>query len=177
MPRTPLYGRTKNGCYSTKSEYCLLSDEAAASAPGPSNPSAHKKFWLDIWSSNVPRKIRHFIWRASNDSLPTKLNLQKRHITQDSNCERCCCETEDIIHAIWGCPMVKSIWWEVEKCRPFLVDRFASFRDLFLGILQQKQPRLAELLAYIAWSIWYNRNAQRMGFLAMPLTQIYSDSV
>lgn len=168
---------TKNGCYSTKSAYRLLSYEAAASAPGPSNPSAHKKFWLDIWSLNVPSKIHHFIWRACNDSLPTKLNLQKRHITQDSICERCCCETEDIIHAMWGSQMVKSIWWEVEKCRPFLVDRFDSFRDLFHGILLQKQPRLAELFDYIAWSIWYNSKAQRTGSLAIPLTQIYSDAV
>ena len=52
---------TKNGCYSTKSAYCLLSDEVAASAPSPSNPRAHKKFRLDNWSLNVPNKIRHFI--------------------------------------------------------------------------------------------------------------------
>ena len=43
---------------------------------------------------------------------------------------------------------------------PFLAEKFSSFHDLFQGILAQKIPRLAELFAYIAWSIWHNRNAR-----------------
>ena len=97
---TLIWTGTKNGCYSTKSAFHLLSYKAAGLVPGPSNPSAHKKFLLDIWSLNVPNKIHHFIWRSINDTLPTKLNLHKRHITQNFLCERCCCETEDVIHAI-----------------------------------------------------------------------------
>ena len=121
----------RNGCYSTKSVYHLLSNEAVAKNPGPSNTTAHKKFWLDIWSLNVPNKIRHFIWRASNDSLPTKMNLLKRNITANSHYNRCCCETEDTIHAIWGCPEVKIVWWELVQCRPFLAEKQVCFRDLF----------------------------------------------
>lgn len=106
---------TRNGCYSTKSAYHLLSNEAVAKNPGPSNTTAHKKFWLDIWSLNVPNKIRHFILRASNDYLPTKMNLLKRNVTANSLCDYSCCETEDAIHAIWGCPEVKIVWWELSS--------------------------------------------------------------
>ncbi|XP_075662925.1 uncharacterized protein LOC142632390 [Castanea sativa] len=46
-----------------------------------------------------------------------------------------------------------------------------------LGILAQKIPRLTKLFAYIAWSIWHNRNAQRVGTTTLPLRNIYSDAV
>ena len=67
-----IWTATPNGCYSTKSAYHLISTEAAKKIPGPSNTIAHKKFWLDIWQLKVPNKIRHFIWRAANRSLPKK---------------------------------------------------------------------------------------------------------
>ena len=144
---------TPNGCYSTKSAYHLLSNEVAKKIPGPSNTSAHKKFWLDIWQSKVPNKIRHFIWRAANESLPTKKNLLQRNITANALYDHCSSETEDTFHAIWGCAEVKSVWWELERCRPLLAETLVCFRDLFQGILAQNIPHLAELFAYISWSI------------------------
>ena len=72
---------------------------------------------------------------------------------------------------------VKEIWWEMEQCRTFLSDRFASFRDLFQGILLHKSPKFAELFAFIAWSIWFNRNAQRVGSSTIPISKIHRDAV
>ena len=70
-----IWSATSNGCYSTKFAYHLLSNEAELSKPSPSNPMAHNQLWGHLWSLNVPNKIWHFQWRASNDSLPTKKNL------------------------------------------------------------------------------------------------------
>ena len=111
-----IWSATSNGCYSTKSAYHLLSNKGELSEPGPSNPTAHKQFWRQLWSQYVPNKIRHFLWRASNDSLPTKKNLQKRNIMSESTCERYGDDTEDTIHGIWGCPLVKDTWWELQQC-------------------------------------------------------------
>ena len=174
-----IWTATPNGCYSTKSAYHLISTEAAKKIPGPSNTIAHKKFWLDIWQLKVPNKIRHFIWRATNRSLPKKKkkNLLQRNITANALCDRCSSETKDTIHAIWGCAEVKSVWWEMEHCRLFLAEKLVCFRDLFQGILAQNIPHLAELFAYISWNIWYNRNAQRVGTTAVTLERIYSDAV
>ena len=36
---------------------------------------------------------------------------------------------------------------------------------------------LAETFAVIAWSIWYNRNARRMGKTCLPTQKIYADAV
>nr|POE70100.1 hypothetical protein CFP56_23650 [Quercus suber] len=154
-----IWAATKNGIYSTKSANQLLHDTAKIAASGPSNRNAHKNFWQSIWSLNVPSKIRHFIWRACNDSLPTKQNLSKRIPTPNALCERCCCEIGDSVHALWGCQMLKEIW------------------DLFHGIMLLKSYNLAETGAFIAWSIWFNRNALRVGSPSLPVTQIHRDAL
>ena len=51
---------------------------------GQSNPTAHNGFWKKIWSINVPNKIKHFLWRAWREALPTKKNLCHRKVTHNS---------------------------------------------------------------------------------------------
>uniref|UniRef100_A0A7N2LLQ2 RNase H type-1 domain-containing protein n=1 Tax=Quercus lobata TaxID=97700 RepID=A0A7N2LLQ2_QUELO len=36
---------------------------------------------------------------------------------------------------------------------------------------------MAELFAYIEWSIWHNRNARKFGTVTMPMEMIYTDAV
>ena len=172
-----IWTATSNGVYSTKSAYQLLSKEAEVKAPGPSNLADNKQFWLDIWALNLPNKIRHFLWRAAIDSLPTKLNLMNRNITANSLCDGCGCETEDTIHALWDCIEVKNVWWKLVRCRPFLTEKLVCCRDLCQGILALKSPHLVETFAYIAYGIWHNRNTQRMGAVTLPLGKIYTDAV
>ena len=141
---------TRNGRYSTKSAYQLLSKEEEVKALDPSNTADNKHFWWDIWSLNLPNKIRHFLWRAAIVSFPTKLNLMKRNITVNTLCDRCCCETEDTIHAFWDCIEVKNLWWKLEWCQPFLAEKLVCFRDFCQGKFAQKSPHLVEVFAYIA---------------------------
>uniref|UniRef100_A0A2N9FLE6 RNase H type-1 domain-containing protein n=1 Tax=Fagus sylvatica TaxID=28930 RepID=A0A2N9FLE6_FAGSY len=62
-------------------------DEETKTLPSSSNPGQMKKVWEKVWSLKVPRKIQMFTWRALKDSLPTKLNLKRRHILIDLVCE------------------------------------------------------------------------------------------
>ena len=141
------------------------------------NSQVHKNFWQKLWTLDVPNKVRHFMWRACNESLPTKLNLYKRKVTSNSRCDLCHHEIEDSIHDLWGCIRLKEIWWEEQTCRNLLQENFASFWDQFQGFLHYKRPMLAETFAVIAWSIWYNRNARRMGKSSLPTHKIYADAV
>ena len=45
--------------------------------------------WKKNWRLRVPNTIRHFIWRAAKDSLPTKQNLKARHIPIDEVSDGC----------------------------------------------------------------------------------------
>ena len=74
-------------------------------APGTSDPAANNMSWSNIWTLNVPNKVKHFIWRACHESLPTKKNLLIRKVTRNSICERCQSEIEDTVHALWGCQL------------------------------------------------------------------------
>ena len=116
-------------------------------------------------------------WWRINCSLPTKKNLQQRKIISDPTCDQCGEEAEESLHTLWGCQTVKHIWWEFECCKTFLSKRFVSFRDLFQGILAQKNQHMVELFAYMGWNLWFNRNARRVGSTSLPTGKIFSDAV
>ena len=73
--------------------------------------------------------------------------------------------------------MIKQIWWELENYKHFLTEKSANFRICSKEFLLKKNPNLAELFAYIGWSIWYNLNAKRVGSSSLPMEKIYSDAI
>lgn len=58
-----------------------------------------------------------------------------------------------------------------------LLDQFATFGDLFMGILKIGEPNLAECFAMIGWSIWHKRNATSLQQASLPYFQVYSTAV
>ena len=85
-----------------------------------SNSTATKDLWSGIWKLKVPGKIKHFLWRACTNCLPTKANLVKRKIVTNSICHRCGRCEETTMHALWSCEAIKLVWcndfsW-VNKC-------------------------------------------------------------
>ncbi|XP_050285282.1 uncharacterized protein LOC126724898 [Quercus robur] len=51
---------------------------------------------------------------------------------------------------------------------------FLDFRDLWLGITSNNDHSLADRFAYVAWSIWHNRNALRLKTPCIPYKKIYA---
>ena len=165
---TLIWQKSKNGVYTTKSAYCLLADSEALKQPRQSNPTANNGLWKKLWSLDIPNKVKHFLWRASCESLPTKKNLFKRKIAHKDMCEICDGEAEDTIHALWDCLVLKEIWWEMDICKSNLSTRFTYFRDLLTGILNSQEPNQVEVFASVAWEIWRKRNALRVGVDSIP---------
>ncbi|KAL2933421.1 hypothetical protein RDABS01_016540 [Bienertia sinuspersici] len=69
-------------------------------------------YWLGRLGhvSGGPPKVSHFLGRACTGSLATKGRLLDRHVAADGMCTLCGCEYEPIVHAIFECPEVKSVW-------------------------------------------------------------------
>ena len=63
---------TAYGDYSVRSAYRMLVDNENQSLPSSSATNGDGSVWKKIWKVRVPHKIRHFLWRAAKDSLPTK---------------------------------------------------------------------------------------------------------
>ena len=78
-----------------------------------------------------------------------------------------------MVHALWGCQVLKEVWWEEEVLRNQLSMRFVDFRDLWTGITNVEEPKLAARFAMVAWGIWNRRNATRMQAPSLPFHQLY----
>ena len=78
------------GTYTTKSAYKPFMDNEASTRPSTLNPTVLSGgFWKKIWGLKVPNKVKHFVWRACNEALPTKKNLFHRNVTKSAICCGC----------------------------------------------------------------------------------------
>ncbi|KAK9994655.1 hypothetical protein SO802_024358 [Lithocarpus litseifolius] len=110
----------------------------------------------------VPHKIKHLIWRAANEAIPTLYNLWRRRVVQSVSCPACNSVCEDTIHALWGCHALKSIWEADELTKKLLKYKFSNFADLLDMIFKTQSSMDSDLLAVIFWMIWEKRNNDRM---------------
>ena len=77
QPDTLVWRSEKLGSYSVKSGYKLLYELHTLDKNNPQVSESQKGFWKSIWKLKVPGKIKHFLWKACTNSLPTKENLLK----------------------------------------------------------------------------------------------------
>ena len=99
MPADKLiWAETNNGLFTVKSAYKVAVDILAASPLGSSGSSSDKsnmtRFLKCVWKLDVPHKVRHFVWRACRDKLPTKRNLRHRQVLAEDMCDECKLDSE-----------------------------------------------------------------------------------
>uniref|UniRef100_A0A803QG45 Reverse transcriptase zinc-binding domain-containing protein n=1 Tax=Cannabis sativa TaxID=3483 RepID=A0A803QG45_CANSA len=71
--------------------------------PSSSSFNQRKQFWSKIWSSSVPPKIKHLVWRVLSSSIPVASLLFFRHIIPSPICPICHLKWETVEHAILDC--------------------------------------------------------------------------
>ena len=99
---------TSNGLFTVRSAYKLSIDNYSVfGGASSSNDSNLRYFWKKVWRLPVPHKVKHFLWRACHDILPTKANLMQRKVLSDDICEECMLEAETSAHFFWSCPRAK----------------------------------------------------------------------
>lgn len=76
-----------------------------------------KNLWKAIWTMKAPPKVNHFLWRASNLALLTKMSLFKRKCARDPICLVCGVYDETIKHMLFFCERARTIWF----CEPLSV--------------------------------------------------------
>ena len=80
IPDEHVWFLTKNGKYSTLSAYHLIVGVERNLNPNCSNSEMNHRLWNSIWGLQVPHKVKHMIWRASHNAIPTLCNLWKRNV-------------------------------------------------------------------------------------------------
>ncbi|GJZ37647.1 RNA-directed DNA polymerase, eukaryota [Tanacetum coccineum] len=108
------------------------------------------------WIKSVPIKINVFAWRASQDRLPSKLNLLRRGVQVDNlMCPICNSVQEDISHVLFTCEVAAAItrlvcrWWDVDReSFSSYMDWLSWFKNIWLG---SKIKSLLEGVFYTTW--------------------------
>lgn len=90
--------------------YQLLCEEENRELALASSSEWVNYFWKKVWGLKVPGRIKHFIWKAYSNALPTKQNLMKRKIISDDVYQLCLRQFESIMHTFWECEVVWSVW-------------------------------------------------------------------
>jgi hypothetical protein len=153
----------RNGLYTVTSAYRLLKAEQSQIEAGKLNETSSSTDSL-IWKLCVPPKIRIFWWRAVNNFLPTKAELNRRHVEEESFCPTCGAEAKTLHHVAFVCPLAKRFWQSVERLRGFKVPDLhpvSWVKDALVG--GRCTEKEAAILACGVWSLWTGRNARKHG--------------
>ena len=174
IPLSPLnqadslvWGKTPNGCFSVKSAYrvavkCLANLERGEDVAGCSDCSRMSQICKSIWSIKCPSKVKHFLWRACRNILPTKQCLKRRKIITEDGCDFCG-ESKSSGHILWSCTIAKETWMEVGINCSILTQTPTEFFDVVWFMMNTEGEKDWELFATVAWCLWNNRNKVRHG--------------
>ena len=122
--------------YSAKSGYFFLKQEVrmlATPSQQPVDPSITA--WEKIWNLSVPCKVRNFIWRSCRNAIPTKTNLVRKCVIDESRCTQCHDHQEDVLHTLWYCPNLSQVWDSDPQWNFRGQTSFGNFQQLLSYVL------------------------------------------
>jgi hypothetical protein len=155
----PIWSETKSGIFSVKSAYELLERECSRSTTGECSYSVHLRWlWRKTWKLAIPWKIKHFLWRAYHETLPTNHQLHRRKIRSSSLCSICDQKEETTFHALWQCPLARNTWALIHGWMQKLSNLDGEFSSFMQWILKEFPKEEVKDWAATAWSIWNARN-------------------
>jgi hypothetical protein len=138
---------TKNGIFSVKSMYNHLCRNET------------NRSFTHLWKSNIPLKIKIWLWLIWHNAIATKDNFLKRNWAGSASCQFGH-KNETISHLFFDCAAPKFVWSTVAMAIGAF-DRPGSFTQIFWWF-PHLVPASRNLqivgLAAIWWAIWKLRN-------------------
>ena len=121
-----------------------------------SDISRMSNFWKSIWKMQCPSKIKHFLWRACKNILPTNDCLVRRKVGTMDGCVYCG-EKETSGHTLWNCREAAEVWKESGIKIPHRVSLQRDFIDILWLMREYALDTDWELFATTAWGNWPNQ--------------------
>ena len=139
---------------------CSWLKEQRGTADGgeASNPKKRNEFWNFMWSLNYPSKVKHFMWRACKNILPTNFGLKLKKIQVEDVCG-ICGKVESSGHVLWDYEVAEVVWRESKLVLPKLQNPLWDFIEVVWKIWGDRREISWESFATTTWCIWKNRNA------------------
>jgi hypothetical protein len=115
-------------------------------------------WYKELWTWQVPLKIKLFIWLMLEQRILTWENLVKRGFLGPSRCVLCGKDEETVLHLFVECNFTKDIWT--------LVLKDLKLKNYWVGgqIVEclknwnRKEVIWKEIPCYICWEVWKQRN-------------------
>ncbi|XP_030497977.2 uncharacterized protein LOC115713630 [Cannabis sativa] len=139
------------GCYSVKSSYKWIQENK-----GQWSTAMESSFWRVFWKTKVPPKVLHFAWKAVCGCLPTRVQLQTKHVPVQLQCVFCNREEESIMHVLVHCQFARSCWFRSAVSLGQVAA--ATFGDWLQDVLSRGHVGMFEEALMTSWSIWKARN-------------------
>ncbi|XP_074360837.1 uncharacterized protein LOC141701091 [Apium graveolens] len=102
--------KEKSGNYSVKSAYIVLQDSRNSG-----HSSNNLGFWRRMWNLKILAKIKHFLWSASTNCLPTKDRLRGKRVNVNVLCPMCNDESESTMHILTTCCFAMECFTNIGK--------------------------------------------------------------
>lgn len=93
------------GDYTVRSGYHILQNILSDKVN-----STDKRVWTIIWSSQILKKTKIFIWRVFRRCLLVRAELARRCIVTDPLCPLCGVQDETEVHVLFKCKEVAEVW-------------------------------------------------------------------
>jgi hypothetical protein len=106
----PAWHFDSKGAFSVKSAYKLFMNMQNKELSTSSGTNHENKFWKDLWDLPCLPKVKQFMWRLAHNSLPLRVNIEKRNIPCDTLCVCCKRLDEDGAHLFLKCKEAKEVW-------------------------------------------------------------------
>lgn len=130
---------------------------------GESSTNDLKGWWNVLWKTQLPSKIKLFIWKAYHDCLPTNYCLWKQKLLTTPCCSMCKSEIETIDHALCGCNRAKLICDSLFTRIDNHISVSNNFADCIIFLAANLTTSEFEKACIAFWSIWNNQNSIREG--------------
>ena len=121
----------------------------------PISNATSSKVWKSLWRLEVPSKVKHFIWRALMNILPTTDNLLPRKVEVSPICPICSAANEYVLHCLVECLFAHSCWL---LSSIGTVRRCSSFFEWIEEIFTRCSKEDCKLAVMVCWRLWFNRN-------------------
>ena len=174
----------KSGIYSVRSGYWKAKDLSRRAAiepngnPSPSSSAHNSCFWKSLWKTNVPSKLRIFLWLFCLERLPCKDLLHHRIQHIDPACSYCGGK-ESIDHIFFSCPHAISVWFNSPLQLRSSYLSSSTMMDKWTEVCnalsqESDSDSLIQLFAFLLWQIWKDRNAFTFNHMSKPAEESVS---
>lgn len=113
--------------------------------------TSNSDLWRKLWNLKISPKVKHFLWRACTNCLPTKDMLQSKRVHLNNICPICNVLSESVLHTLVFCSYATACWSRVHQ-EP-LVGEYSSFQEWLQLVFAQQNIDRASITAMVCWMI------------------------